>query len=148
MQTLSSKFTFFYKYIFILIWLIGFGFGTYEVLFLSAEYDAHWLQYAATWVVIALFIFFATGSVKQVVIDRENQTFVVSNFVKSTTIKFTELADIDGSSMLSPKLVWFTLKTPSEFGSKISFMPAARPARGIGKHPLVMELRKEFKMDM
>lgn len=67
MQTLSSKYTFFYKYIFILIWICGFGAGAREVLFINPQ-----------------------------------------------------------------------------FGRKISFMPSHRRARSTGKHPLVVELRKEF----
>jgi hypothetical protein len=147
MQTLSSKFTFFYKYVLIFIWIVGFGAGTAKILFLSQDYDLRWTQYASTWVAIALFIFFATGSVKEVVMDRKRKKFVVGNFLKSIDIDFSEIEDIDGSSLLSPKLVWFTLKNSSEFGSKISFMPATRPTRGIGKHPMVMELRKEFTLD-
>ncbi|MCP3888992.1 MAG: hypothetical protein GY702_08990 [Desulfobulbaceae bacterium] len=144
---LSSKYTFFYKFIFIFIWVIGFATGAREVLFYSTEYDLRWIQYAGTWIGIALFIFFATGSVKQVTINREKKQLEVSNFIKSITIPFSEIEDIDGSSLLSPKLIWFILKTPTEFGRKITFMPAHRPARGIGKHPVVMELRKEFELD-
>lgn len=71
----------------------------------------------------------------------------MSNFFKNHTINFDEVEDIDGSSLLSPKLVWFTLKAPSAFGKKISFMPATRPQRSIGKHPMVIDLRKEFALD-
>ncbi len=80
-------------------------------------------------------------------LNKKKRQFEVSNFLKTSTIDFSEVEDIDGSSMLSPKLVWFTLKKKSIFGKKITFMPANRPTRGIGKHPLVMELRKEFKFD-
>jgi hypothetical protein len=147
MQTLSSRLTFFYKYIFIFIWIFGFGAGAREVLFFSPEYDLRWLQYATTWGVVALFIFFATGSVKQVIINRVDNRLEISNFLQSIYVDFSDIADIDGSSLLSPKLVWFTLSSPSRFGKKISFMPAVRPSKGIGKHPLVIELRKEFKLD-
>jgi len=147
MQTLSSKYTFFYKFIFLFIWVVGFGAGAREVIFFSPEYDLRWTQYAVTWAAVAVFIFFATGSIKTVAMDRKKKLLVVSNFFKTHNISFDNIEDIDGSSLLSPKLVWFTLKTPSEFGRKINFMPAVRPQRSIGKHPMVIDLRKEFAMD-
>ena len=147
MQTLSSKYTFFYKFIFILIWIAGFGLGAREILFFSAEYDLRWTQYAVTWATIAIFIFFATGSIKTVIMDKKKKVLVVSNYITTHEISFDEIEDIDGSSLLSPKLVWFTLKNPSKFGRKINFLPAVRPQRSIGKHPMVIDLRKEFALD-
>lgn len=147
MQILSSQLTFFYKYIFILLWVIGFGIGTKEVIFFSHEFDARWLQYIATWSGIALFMFFSTGSIKKVTLNARKKQLEVSNFYRITTIDFSEITDIDGSTYLSPRLVWFTLKNNSIFGKKISFIPVNRPGKGIGKHPLVQELRKEFDLD-
>lgn len=147
MQILSSKYTFFYKFIFLLVWVIGFGAGAREVLFFSPDYDLRWTQYAVTWAAIAVFIFFATGTIKTVTMDKKKKELVVSNFLKTHSIQFDEVEDIDGSSLLSPRLVWFTLKSHSAFGRRISFLPAVRPQRSMGKHPMVMELRKEFQLD-
>ncbi len=147
MQTLSSKYTFFYKFVFILIWIVGFGIGAREVIFFSAEYDLRWTQYAVTWGAISVFIFFATGSIKTVIMDKKKKILVVSNYFTTHEISFDEVEDIDGSSLLSPKLIWFILKDPSGFGQKINFLPAVRPQRSIGKHPMVIDLRKDFKLD-
>lgn len=147
MQTLSSKYTFFYKFVFILIWIIGFGIGAREVLFFSAEYDLRWTQYAVTWGALSVFIFFATGSIKTVIMDKKKKVLMVSNYFTTHEISFDEVDDIDGSSLLSPKLIWFTLKNPSKFGRKINFLPAVRPQRSIGKHPMVIDLRKDFNLD-
>lgn len=147
MQTLSSKYTYFYKFVLIMIWIIGFAAGVRKVLFSSPFFDSQWMQYTGTWLGIALFIYFATGSIKQVQIHRDKKCLEVSNFFKTLTIGFEEIEDIDGSSFLSPKLVWFSLKKSSGFGKKIAFMPATRPTRGIGKHPMVIDLRREFKLD-
>lgn len=147
MQMISSKYTFFYKYILIIIWIVGFGFGAREVIFSQPIFSTQWTQYVVCWAAIALFIFFATGSIKMVSLQSRKKQFQVSNFLKTITVDFAEIEDIDGSSMLSPKLVWFVLKKESIFGRKISFMPKNRPTRGIGKHPIVMELRKEFNLD-
>lgn len=146
MQKLSSRHTFFYKYIFILTWILGFAAGTREVLFIDPQFDARWIQYALAWLLITLFIFFATGSIKTVTLNREKKQLTVSNYLKSEIIDCDDVIAVDGSSLLSPKLVWITLKKSTTFGNKISFLPAHRPARSIGKHPLVMELREEFNV--
>ena len=146
MQTLSSKYTFFYKYIFILVWIFGFGAGAREVLIIKPQFDGRWFQYVLTWLLITLFIYFATGSIKIVTLDREKKQLAVSNYLKTETIDTAEIIGVDGTSLLSPKLVWITLKKNTPFGRKISFLPAHRPARSIGKHPLVMELREEFRV--
>lgn len=147
MQTLSSKYTFFYKFVFILIWIVGFGVGARDVLFFPAEYDSQWTQYAVTWGAMSILIFFATGSIKTVVMDNKKKVLVVSNYLSTHEISFDEIKDIDGSSLLSPKLIWFTLKSKSSFGWEISFLPAAKPQRSIGKHPMVIDLRKKFELD-
>lgn len=143
-QLLSSKYTFFYKYIFIFIWFIGFGIGTKEIIFMSPSYDARWIQYTGAWLGVSVLIYFITGSIKQVQLQRENKQLIVSNFLKSVTISVSEISDVSGSKFLSPRLVWITLDKKSNFGTRIIFMPANRPSRSIGVHPLVMELRKEF----
>ena len=144
MKELSSSLTFFYKYLAVLLWTGGFGLGTREVL-LSGPADPRWLQYLAVWVLVALFILFATANIKKVSLG--NKQLVVSNFIRRETIDIARVEAVDGSSYLSPKLVWFTLKEPSTFGSRITFIPRRRLAPGIGKHPLVPELRKEFGLE-
>jgi len=147
MQILSSKLTYFYKYIFILMWIIGFGVGAREIIFCPQQFDVRWIQYVSIWGGITVFMFFSTGSIKKVSIDTRKKQLEVSNFYKTTVIDYSQVVDIDGSTYLSPRLVWFTLKSDSIFGRKISFIPVNRPGKGIGKHPLVQELRKEFDLD-
>lgn len=143
-RELSSRFTFFYKYIVIGIWFCGFALGTQEVLLAGPDHPK-WLQYFATWLLFTGFIYFATGSIKKVTLT--GKELVVSNFIRSEVIAVSEVDSVDGSTFLSPKLVWFNLKNPSPFGSrKISFIPAHRMTAGIGKHPLVIELTKEFDL--
>jgi hypothetical protein len=143
MKELSSPFTFFYKFIFIFIWIAGFALGTHEVL-LAGPDDPRWMQYMVIWAAFSVFIFFSTGNVKKVTMTKGK--IQISNFLCAEEIKFDQIESIDGSSYLSPKLVWFNLKSPSGFGSKIIFIPAIRRARGIGKHPLIHELVRELKL--
>ncbi|WP_163336298.1 hypothetical protein [Desulfopila sp. IMCC35008] len=143
MKELSSSLTFFYKYIVILIWIAGFGFGTREVL-LAGPSDPKWIQYMVIWVLFATFIFFTTGNIKKVSLGKEG--LIVSNFLKEVEIQVADIETVDGSTYLSPRLVWFTLKNNSPFGRKISFIPERRMSPGIGKHPLVVELNKLFDL--
>ena len=143
MKELSSPFTFFYKFVFILIWIIGFGLGTHEIL-LDGPDNPKWLQYIVIWASFAVFIFFSTGTVKKVSMGKK--TIQVSNFLRTEEIDISEIEAIDGATYLSPRLVWFKLKSPSSFGTKITFIPAIRKAKGIGKHPLVFELTKELDL--
>lgn len=143
MKELSSPFTFFYKYIFILIWIVGFGLGTHEILLAGPE-NPKWIQYITIWALFASFIFFSTGNVKKVTMYKKK--IVVSNFLKTEEIALSNIESVDGSTYLSPRLVWFNLKSSSGFGKKITFIPAIRKAKGIGKHPLVHELARDLEI--
>ena len=96
------------------------------------------------WAVFSLFIFFSCGNVKKVTM--QGRKLHVSNYFRTEEIDADDIASVDGSTFLSPRLVWFTLKKPCSFGTKITFIPAIRKVRGIGKHPLVQELTDELKL--
>lgn len=143
MKQLSSSLTFFYKFVLIFVWLIGFGIGSRAVL-LAGPDEPRWKMYMVAWLAITTFIFFSCSHIKKVAI--QGKKLVVSNFFKTEEIDLSEIESVDGSSYLSPRQVWFTLKRPCTFGQKIVFIPVNRKARGIGKHPLVMELAKELDL--
>ena len=141
MKEISSPLTYFYKFIFPLIWAIGFPAGVHEVL-LAGPSDPRWSKYLVVWILFTLFLIFSCGHIKKVTIS--GRTIRISNFRRTIEIESAEVESVDGSSFLSPRLVWFNLKQPCGFGRKIAFIPAFRKARGIGKHPLVEELAREF----
>ena len=136
--------TFFYKYVFLFVWFAGFGYGVRGVLFLSPVFDARWYQYLCIWLGVTIFIFFTTGGVKRVAI--EGKQLIVSNFLRSERIDLGRVSSVDGTTFLSPKLVWITLKDASSFGRRITFLPKHRMQSGLGKHPLVRELTEELKL--
>ena len=144
MKELSSPFTFFYKYIFIFLWFIGFGYGARDVVFSPEAFDAGWVQYTVIWLGVTIFIYFSTGGIKKVQLD--GQKLIVSNFLRSEHIDISQITGVDGSSFLSPRLVWFVLEEKSSFGSRISFLPKHRMVKGLGKHPIVAELKEELKI--
>lgn len=143
MKEISSSLTFFYKYIVLAIWTIGFGFGTRDIL-LAGPDDPRWLQYSVIWIVFGAFIYFSAGNIKKVILNKDH--LLVSNFLRTEKIPVTEVAAVDGSAYLSPKLVWFELKKPCGFGKKIHFIPERRMSPGIGKHPLVAELNRDWNL--
>ena len=141
MKELSSSLTFFYKYGAVPLWLAAFGLGSWEVLTAGPQ-DPRWVKYLAAWLGVAIFLFFTTGHIKKVTLDGDQ--LVVSNYLHSESIPVSRVAAVDGSTWLSPKLVWLTLRSPCAFGRKITFIPVRRMAKGIGKHPLVAELSQDL----
>lgn len=142
MRTLSSPLSFFYKVVFLLLWFVGFGYGVREVIFTPESLDARWMQYTGVWLAVSVFIFFTTGSIKKVSIDGE--FLLVSNYLKQDRIPLSNIRSIDGSTFLSPKLVWFILKEKSLFGKRITFLPKSKMSSGFGKHTIVHELTEEL----
>ncbi len=96
----------------------------------------------AIWLGITIFMFFTTGDVKKVCHD--GKKLIVSNFYSKIEIDVEQILAVDGTSFLSPKLVWFILKEPCSFGKKITFLPKHRMSAGLGKHPAVHNLQKEL----
>jgi len=141
MKELSSPLTFFYKYVFLLLWLVGFAAATHEVLF-AGPANPRWKEYMVVWIIFALFLYFSCGQIKKVGIGGGKVR--ISNYLHTEEIDIGEVESVDGSTFLSPRLVWLNLKKPCRFGRRITFIPAFRKARGIGKHPLVQELSREL----
>lgn len=142
MKPLSSSFTFFYKYIVILIWGGGVGWLTLNVFFSGAHPDSARIRYAVIWLVGLIFIYAVTGSIKRVHLEKGK--LYVSNYIRSERTDVADIASVSGTAFLSPALVWFKLKKPSPFGSTIIFMPRHRFNKGLGKHPMVSELEEEL----
>lgn len=144
MQEFSSPLSFFYKFIFFLLWFVGFGYGVRNVIFFPEIFDARWVQFTAVWLGVSVFIFFTTGSIKKVAIDGDY--LLVSNFIKADRIPLSHISAIDGSTFLSPRLVWITLKERSIFGKRITFLPKHKMSSGFGKHPIVQELMEKLRL--
>lgn len=144
MRELSSPLSFFYKFVFFFLWFGGFGYGVRDVIFFSDGFDTRWMQYTGLWLGISVFIFFTTGSIKKVVI--EGDFLHVSNFIKADKIPLNHISAVDGSTFLSPRLVWVILKERSIFGKRITFLPKHRMSSGLGKHPVVHELTEELQL--
>ncbi len=140
MKTISSSMTFFYKYIFSILWSGGFGVGTL-LMFISDQNEMPKFSFLTAWILGTTIIYLITGRIKKV--DFDGKTFTVSNFSKSITIDVSQVKSVSGSVLLSPELVWFKLKEESGFRKTIIFMPKFRFFSGFSQSPMVEELRQK-----
>ncbi|WP_136795402.1 MULTISPECIES: hypothetical protein [Desulfosediminicola] len=145
MRALSSRHTFSYKYVYLSLWMCGFALGAKDVL-LTGSSDPRFMQYIVIWALFSIFIYFCTGSIKKVII--KDQTLLVSNYITDRQIPLADIQSIGGSSFMSPKQVWFTLKGSGTSSVKISFIPVGKRVRGPGKHPMVKELAEELNIEV
>ena len=146
-RLLSSRLTFFYKFIFSTMWIGGFSLGTLliwlRVLNVYGKPDPvidemKWPFLMMT-IIGTIFVFWCCIRLKKVEVDEEG--FYVSNYLKTITIPVHDLDDVSGSILLTPELVWLKLKRKTEFGHRIVFMSHYRMFSGFNRHPLVRQLK-------
>jgi hypothetical protein len=117
-QSLSSIFTIIYKVIFPTIWLGGFGIGTIAILLSESRLD--WGYVIILLIGFPLFYFFGFP-LKSVEIDE--RYLYVSNYIKTVRVPFSQIEVVTESPFISIHPIWIKFKTPTEFGSKIIFIP-------------------------
>ena len=144
-RELSSRWTFFHKFLFPSIWIGGFSLGTL-VMFLAPDSlhgsgdvrDARWLFAGAT-LAGGGFIYWACMRLKKVTLSRDS--LIVSNFRDEIQVPLRDIETVSGSLYVNPELIWIEFRRPTAFGSKIVFMPKLRVFHGFTRHPMVAELR-------
>lgn len=75
------------------------------------------------------------------VVTLEGTDFVISNYFKTIRVSAREVERVSGSILVTPELVWLHFRQPTEFGSRVVFMPKQRFLSGFTRHPLVQELK-------
>ena len=92
------------------------------------------------WPAMAVWILWGANRLKWVSI--EQNYIYAAGFRKEIRIPLSEVYRVEASYMRNPKEITLRLKTPTEFGRKIVFVPQQRFFESIrGGHPLVDELR-------
>ena len=71
----------------------------------------------------------------------------VSNYMKEITVPLTEIYDVTENIWINIHPVTIHLKSPSEFGDKIRFMPKTRFFAWFSSHPIVNELKELAKLN-
>lgn len=140
-RRLSSLQTPLAKVVFPAFWIPLFGSGTLTAFlggFSGADADMKWVLLFA-WVVGSAFIYWSCIRLKEVSVDGDY--LYVSNYIKKARIPLSEIYDVTENVWLNIHPVTIHLKSPSEFGDKIIFMPQVRFFAFFGTHPVVAELK-------
>ena len=129
------------KIVFPAFWILLFGFATLTLFLGGADgpnAPPKWLV-LFVWIAGAAYICWSCFRLKEVSVD-DNYLYV-SNYFKEIAIPLTEIYDVTENVWLQMHPVTIHLRSPSEFGNKIVFMPKARMFAFFSSHPVVNELK-------
>jgi hypothetical protein len=137
-RVISSSLTFFYKFIFPLVWIAGFGAGTITIL-VDRPPNFPWLIFPIFWVAGSVMIYWLCVRLKRVAIDVEG--LVVCNYAREIRVPWASISEVAGSRMINPPHITVTFNHDMGFGTSIIFMPPVRLLWPFQEHPAVQELR-------
>lgn len=141
MRNLSSDWTWFHKFVFPGLWISAFTIVTVG-MFLQDDKnqarDGRWFFLGMT-IVGATFLYWSVIRLKKVSLDGDR--LVVSNYRREIQVPLRDVEKVTGSVMMNPELIWVHFRHPTDFGTKILFMPPTRLWRGFSPHPMAAELR-------
>ena len=146
-RTLSSAQTFVMKFVFPIVWISGFGFGTLALWVGAingptshgAPPEMKWV-FLGAWIAGTAFILWGCAGLKRVRMDRD--FLYVSNFRREIVVPLSSIGSVTESRWISIHPVTIHLRVPTEFGDKVTFMPTARLFGFRSSHPVVNELRR------
>lgn len=150
-KQLSSKLTILAKIILPGFWLFIIGLITL-MAFLNLETKSS-SQPPPRFVFLSMFVsgaviyYFTVSKFMAVAVD---ESFLyVSNFLKEISIPLSNIRDVTEIIWLKGNPVTIHLRTPSEFGSKITFIPKSKGfLKFFQSHPVVAELKETAKTKM
>jgi hypothetical protein len=144
-RTLSSSQTVFVKFVFPTIWISMFGLGTIALFFGAfrgngGQAPPEWMKwnFLSIWTAGTAFIYWNCGRLKRVRVD--DSALYVSNYFKEIRIPFDAIADVTENRWVNIHPVTIHLRSPTDFGDRITFMPRTRIFNW-RSHPVVEELR-------
>ena len=114
MKTISSSMTFIFKFIFPIIWISGFGFGTIRMIIKDGFTNQAPALFFAT-IAGIFFIYWFCMRLKVVKID--NNKLIISNYFKDIEIEKSNIAKVTEFVLINIHPVWIHFKTPSDFGN-------------------------------
>ena len=148
MRTLSSEWTFFYKFVSPVLWGGLFAYMILVMFAVTGSFNfAGTFQFAILLVVTVLacgWWFWTSVRLKKVTL--KDDLLLISNFRKQIEIPLRDIERVSGSILMNPELVWLHLTSPTEFGSKIVFMAKFRFFSGFTRHPVVEELERLIRL--
>ncbi|HEV8591966.1 MAG TPA: hypothetical protein VGQ55_07665 [Pyrinomonadaceae bacterium] len=142
-RQLSSLQTFLFKIIFPAIWIPMFGLGAVVMFFTPSDGKSGsspgWF-FLLLWIAGSAFIFYFAIRLKEVSVDYG--FLYVSNYLKTVKIPLSQIYDVTEIVWINIHPVTIHLRSPSEFGTKIVFMPTMRYFAFFSSHPVVAELKQ------
>ena len=144
-RRLSSLQTFLMKVIFPGLWIPLFGMGPLMMFlgtFEGQDPPPKW-TFLFAWLAGSAFICWSCIRLKEVSVDED--FLYVSNYLKEVAIPLSEIQDVTENVWVNIHPVTIHLKSPSEFGDKIVFMPTVRFFTLFSSHPVVTELKELAK---
>jgi len=137
-RKLSSLQTFIAKILFPGLWTSLFGIMVVRMFLSSVGRPVNW-TFLIFWIAGSAFIWWGSARFKVVSVDKN--FLYVSNYLKEIAIPLSDIYDVTENVWLNNHPVTIHLKSPSEFGDKIIFMPKVRFSL-FSSHPVVKELKR------
>jgi hypothetical protein len=147
-RRLSSLQTVLMKIVFPALWIPTWGFVTL-MMFFSGVNDADPFAkvfFLFAWAVGFAVIYWSSIRLKDVSVD--DNFLYVSNYLKEVVIPLSDIRDVTENRWINIHPVTIHLKSPSEFGDKIIFMPKTRLFAFFSSHPVVKELKVLARKNM
>lgn len=137
MRKISSDTTVIWKYVFPGLWIPFMGCGVLATGF-QAFREPGWIVFVTLWIAGSGYIIWFARRLKFVSID-ENFIYV-SQWRKEIQIALEHIEAVKQNFLANPKTVTLTLNQPSEFGTKIVFIPSSLAFAAFRPHPVVEEI--------
>ena len=125
MRRISSKWTFFYKRVFPILWVGVLGIVFFSMLFV-VPHTGQFLPISGVFVPL-LMIVIGLVLFKKLLFDLADEVFedhdalVVKNGGREERIAFTDIKNVSYAQFMNPPRVTLSLRRPSVFGEKIAF---------------------------
>lgn len=124
---------------------LGFGIGLYAVGMIQQSTGVSYLipYFVISGLGGAFASYWYTGSAKKVTIH--NGSLIISNYRDKIVVPLRDVESVAGSRFLTPDRVWINLRKPTQFDTRIMFVPKRRWFRFFrffSVHPIVEELER------
>jgi hypothetical protein len=138
-QELSSDSTRLWKFYFPIGWISFMGIGALLALTkLTVEPTA--ALFVVGWLIGSSWLYRFASRLKRVALD-DNYLYI-SDYKKEIQLPLSSIEAVGENFLTNPKQVTITLRSPSEFGRKIAFVPERKQFDAFRFHPVVEQLRE------
>lgn len=140
-SNITSNWTYFYKILLPLILIPWGGFSKLKVAFPPTDPNSE----VMFWVCIGSWVFggiwFFSLAIRLKIVKMDDKYLYISNLLKEVQVPISEIAKIKESRWSKTNHVVLTLKSPSEFGKRIVFIPRKEYETPVGKQSVMETIR-------